>query len=209
MPRSAASLLLIAAAAACAEPLTPAPDGSAWAKLGRTCEPNAPAQSLPADKLKQIGPDQGRPSMDSEWAAIARQVPGGWGGLYYQPGTGRQQGPLTIVLVDPTKRERAVEALSRLFRGTGWERIIPELPKAQVQKGRWDFAQLFDWYRYLNRHVWQEAGVTMSDIQESRNRIEYGVADEATRERLARRLLGLDVPCGLVAIEIVPPAQTR
>jgi hypothetical protein len=211
MLRPTVSLLLTSIlVGACAEPIAPEPEDSTWATtLDRVCDSNAAANSLPKAKLDEIGPYRGHPYMDSQWAEIARQVPGGWGGLYYERAAGRQQGALTIVLVDPTQQDRAVEALSRLFRGTGWERLIPELPNAVVQQGRWDFAQLFDWYRYLNRHVGQESGVTMSDIQESMNRIEYGVADEAARERLTRRLQGLNLPCFLVAIDIVPPAQTR
>lgn len=210
MLRSTVPLLLASIlVGACAEPVAPEPEDPTSATVDKACHSNAPANSLPAAKLNEIGPYRGHPYMDSQWAEIARQVPGGWGGLYYERGAGRQQGPLTIVLVDPTQRDRAVEAISRLFRGSGWERLTPELPNAVVQQGRWDFAQLFDWYRYLNQHVWQESGVTMSDIQESKNRIEYGVADEAARERLTRRLQGLNLPCFLVAIEVVPPVQLR
>lgn len=98
-----------------------------------------------------------------------------------------------------------MEALSRLFQGTAWEGLRGALPDAVVEQGRWDFAQLFDWYRYVNRHAWQEPELTMSDIQESQNRIQYGVATEAARERLTRVLQGLELPCFLVAIGIVKP----
>ncbi len=52
------------------------------------------------------------------------------------------------------------------------------------------------------------AGLT-SDVDEVRNRIVYGVLDEAARRRAEGRLQALGVPCFLVlvVVEIAPPAQ--
>ncbi|MQA90186.1 MAG: hypothetical protein GEU90_08120 [Gemmatimonas sp.] len=75
-------------------------------------------------------------------------------------------------------------------------------PSVAVKQGRWDFAQLYDWYRYLNQHLWPVEGLSFSDIQEARNRLEYGAIDEPTRVEVENILADLDVPCFLVAIEI-------
>jgi len=72
----------------------------------------------------------------------------------------------------------------------------------RVKKGRWDFAQLHAWYRYLAPHIWGGDGLSFSDIQEARNRLEYGVIDEASRRRLEQTVAALGVPCFLIAIEI-------
>ncbi len=173
-----------------------------WAQLDKRCPANAPVYDAPA--VAQSG---GVRTIDEIWAEIARQVPGGWGGLFYEP-TSRAsgadtQGPLTMYLVDPRQREAAVTALIRLLEREGM--LVPGLSRAQVWQGRWDFAQLYDWYVYLNPYVWQVEGVTMTDIDESRNRIEYGVLDEAVRQRVVTLLNELDIPCFLVAVVIRPP----
>lgn len=131
-----------------------------------------------------------RPGADlnAEWAAIARRTRGGWGGYFIDDGTP------TLYLLEPSKLEEAAEAL----RAEG----IPVASTVVVKQGRWDFTELYDWYRYLNPHLWAVEGVVSSDIQESRNRLEYGVIDEPTRVKMEKILAGLDVPCFLVAIEI-------
>lgn len=103
-------------------------------------------------------------------------------------------GTPTLYLLEPSKLEEAAEAL----RAEG----IPVPSTVVVKQGRWDFAQLYEWYRHLNPHLWAVEGVVSSDIQESRNRLEYGVIDEPTRVKMEKILAGLDVPCFLVAIEI-------
>jgi hypothetical protein len=44
--------------------------------------------------------------------------------------------------------------------------------------------------------------VSVSDINEARNRIEYSVTSEAERAKLEQALSDLDIPCFLVAIDI-------
>jgi hypothetical protein len=205
----AAALLLAACteAATVAEPVAVSavdPDGPAWVAAAEPCTPRSPALSLPADKRAALPPLNGRfDTPDDEWARAAREVPGGWGGLLYV------QGRLTLYLVDPGQRDAAVSALERLLAGTGHARVVPELRGAAVRQGRWDFAQLYDWYRYLDQSVWQVGGMTSSDIDEGANRITYGVVDQDARQRLERHLRTLDIPCYLVAIEIRPPVQVR
>jgi hypothetical protein len=96
--------------------------------------------------------------------------------------------------VDPARREEAIEAL----RSEG----IPASTSTVVKQGRWDFAQLYDWYRFLAAGALALEGVTFTDIQESRNRLEIGAVDEEARGRLEQMLSALDLPCFLVATEI-------
>ncbi len=194
MPLQMRHVLILAATAlgACAVP-TDVEESGEWADRGRTCASDAPARSLP-QPLRDALPEEGFPDMNSQWAAIARQVPGGWGGFF------REHGKPTMYLVDPGQQAAAAEALQRLY---------PASAGARVLRGRWDFAQLHDWYRYLAGHVWQVQGVHMSDIDEVGNRILYGVLDEAARRRLEERLTALEIPCFLVAIEIREPASFR
>jgi hypothetical protein len=117
-------------------------------------------------------------------------VPGGWGGFFLENGVP------TIYLVVPARKDAAVAVL----RTEG----LPVTSSTRVKQGRWDFAQLYDWYRYLLPHIRVE-GLSTGDIQESRNRLEFGVIDEAARARLERTLAGLGVPCFLIAIGIRRP----
>ncbi|HJU69561.1 MAG TPA: hypothetical protein VJ650_15075 [Gemmatimonadaceae bacterium] len=178
----------------CSSPMAPTADLRSeprWASLGKACGDDAPAPSLSADKGEALplGWD-----VNAQWAAIARRVPGGWGGVFLENGIP------TIYLVDPAQREAAIAALA----AEGFALTSP-----RVKKGRWDFAQLYDWFRYLARHTVAIEGVSYIDIQEARNWIEYGVVDEPTRAHLEEILAPLDVPCFLVAIGIRPHAVPR
>lgn len=202
---SLAALLLLAA---CSDPVSVRPlelgfdpEDPAWIAPDGSCGPSAPAVPLPAARRDSLPPPPARPDMNDQWAAIAREVPGGWGGLLYVDDR------LTIVLVEPDQRGAAIRALQRHFSGD--PRIASDLSTAQVRRGRWDFAQLYDWYRYLQPHVWSVEGVQSTDIDEATNRLEFGVLSEEAREELRERLAALDIPCFLVASEIEPPIQLR
>jgi hypothetical protein len=194
-------ILLALATAACLDPTNPDTGFEAdWAELGKACPVSAPAYTLP-DAARDSLPSGGgeHRTFDEIWADFAREVPGGWGGMFYE------QERLTMYLLEPSKRQDAIAALMQLLQGSGWEEVLPDLPSARVKQGRWDFAQLFDWYRYINQHVWRVEGVTVSDIQEQRNRLEYGAKDEDTKQRVTEVLTTLDLPCFLVAVEIRAP----
>jgi hypothetical protein len=189
-------------------------EAAVWAVLDKACPVDAPAYSLPAE-LRITPPARGHMDWSALMAGIAREVPGGWGGLFYattaESAAGRTQGPLTMYLVEPAKREEAIAALAPLLGSAGLERIVPELPTVQVRQGRWDYGQLYDWYHYLVQNVSRQGDIRYhsSGIAEARNRIEFGVVDEAARERLTTALNRLDIPCYLVAIEISPQPSTR
>ena len=136
---------------------------------------------------------------NEEWAAIAREVPGGWGGFFVERDT------LWVYLTDPSQREVALAALAGRRGATGFD---VDVRQARVRPGRWDFAQLDEWYLYLAPHV-QGLGIRESDIQEARNRIEYSVVDTAARTRVERVLAKVDVPCFLVAIDVIGPVDVR
>jgi hypothetical protein len=154
-----------------------------------------------------VPPDQ-HPDDDTEWAQVARIIPGGFAGVYFEPlsdtaargaeGAARQR--LVIRLVDTTQRKQAIAALEPFLRYR-YRYLRSYLAEAIAVPARWTYVQLYEWYRYLNRQVWPLGGVTMSDLDEGNNRIMYGVESPVARDRLLKRLRELGVPCGLVDVE--------
>ena len=204
--RHALTLPLVALGLACSSATDPdAPAPEAAAALGRVGVCEGPATSLPSRLAATLAPTGAMRTPDDQWAELARRVPGGFAGVMYElpaPGSPpRTTGRPLLMLVDPARAAEAKAALAPHLQGF-------DVAGASVRAVRWDFAQLHDWYRYLNGQIWQEPGVTMSDIDESENRIAYGAADEAARDRVARRLAALPLPCDLVVVRIVPPART-
>lgn len=169
--------------------------GPRWAGLGRSCRFDAPAVGVPVsvrDSLPMLVGSE--PTVDDRWAAAARDVPGGWGGVYKDGAT------LVLYLVDTTRLEDATAALVTLG-------ILPGTDSRLVtaRQGRWDFSQLHEWYRYLTPQLVHDDGFASAGIDEAHNRITYGVTDNAARTRFERVLAGLGVPCFLVALEVTGP----
>lgn len=199
----ACSLLLLSPlAAGCSQLFAPdardlsVPEESepTWVALSKPCPADAPAYGVPAGLLAT--PPSDRPqSPDDRWAALARRVPGGLGGIFYE------DGQLVMVLVDPAQREQAIAALEQLLDPMRDARLLDELPTTRVKQGRWDFGQLHDWYAFLHQAP-LPAGQTFSEITVRQNRITFGVKDEETRQKATQVLDGLDIPCYLVALQI-------
>ena len=174
-------------------------DAPRWARLGRVCSPSAPASSLSTPQRDSLPPVPAENVGDENdrWVRVARTVPGGFGG-YFVRGGGRE----TIYLTDPSKRREAIAALNvHHIMGT----LIG--PDAVAERARWDFVQLYEWYRYLSPRI-HSLGVWEYGIDVLNNRIRLSVSSESARQQLEKRLVALGVPCLLVAIEVGPPPGT-
>lgn len=156
------------------------------------CDPEAPGPSISGARRDSLPPLPDPPlTIDDEWAAIARQVPGGWGGFFLE------NGQPTVYLVDPSERSAALAAL--YARGVGQPFDIRD---ATVWKGRWDFAQLYDWDRYIWVAVGWPDGLVTRDIDEYRNRLVYGVRDTLALDSITATFESADLPCELLLIEV-------
>lgn len=164
--------------------------------------PNAPATPLPQAARRTLLPDDDPNGPRAARAALARVVPGGFGGFYLDL---TDQTP-TILLTDPSRRAEAIAVLSR--RGIDGRAVGPDV---RVRHARWNYAQLYDWFQYLLPRIANvQIDIVSLSISESNNRIEYGVASEIGRRRLEQRLKQLGVPCFLVAIDVEPyPSLAR
>jgi hypothetical protein len=168
------------------------PENMQWADVGQACSADAPAVPLSDAARDSLGPPtSGFPGSNEHMASVARSVPGGWGGNF------RANGIFTVYLVDTTKLADVRAALAT-------ERYtVPA--DAVAKQGRWDFAQLHDWYRHVMVGVGGR-GLTGSDIQEAENRIQLYVESESRRAGLEAHLRSRGAVCNLVAIGVQAPA---
>lgn len=169
------------------------PPRSRWADVGKTCTRESPATELAAAARDSLGAPFGSGSHDpwAERAALSRTIPGGWGGL-----ESRQSGhPFGIYLLDTTERTAALSALL----AAGVKYISADTKAVQ---GRWTYGQIYDWFRYIHSHL-RHVAVNSWALDEWRNRIYYGTVDEAAGLELDRQLTAMNVPCFLVAREVV------
>ncbi|HEX9939824.1 MAG TPA: Ig-like domain-containing protein, partial [Longimicrobium sp.] len=130
---------------------------------------------------------------DDDSAELARTTVPGFAGLYIDGCT------VVINLTDPPAQQ---EAARRHFEAWARERFQarPGCPmELTFRKVEYDFAQLLAWQRAV-QGIGVE-GVVMEDVDEVRNRLRYGVRDEAAGERLRRRLAQARVPAGAFVIE--------
>ncbi len=200
---SVVAVVAVVAVAACSNPAPAAPipvhdKGMRWANIGKSCDDAAPSVLLSPARRDSL-PAVFLAPHDQQWADLARSAPGGIGGIF-QVGP-NFTGDYFVWLTAPTKRAEAIAAIIAKF--PGLDEFFP-FDRAQVVHGRWDFAQLADWYGYLYLKG-PIPGIRSSGIQEGSNRLEFGVPDEAARAALEEWLTALDVPCRLVAIYIQPP----
>jgi hypothetical protein len=171
-----------------------APPRWRWANVGKNCTLTAPANELPVAAGDTFLSPFGPPGRGDNWAhraAISRHIPGGWGGLELRE-TGR---PYGIYLLDTTQRSAALAAL--LAAGVDYISV-----NTKVVQGRWTYWQIYDWFRYIHSHL-RHVAVNMWTLDEWHNRILYGTVDEAAALELNRQLTALNVPCFLVAREVI------
>lgn len=157
-------------------------------------EPSSCGEARSLDPALRLSPATSN-TIDDQWAAFARQVPGGWGGFLldslHQP---------TVYLVHPEQKQEALAAL--YADGVGLP--LYDIRTSQVWQGRWDFGQLYDWYRYINVRAWAVNGLYWTDIDEAHNRLAYGV-DSTAKAELEALLTTLDLPCDLVTVTVASP----
>jgi hypothetical protein len=169
-----------------------------WANIGRSCDATASVIKLPTalrDTLVRPFDARGEIGPWTQRAAIARGIPGGWGGV-----TRRKKGlGLAIYLTDTTERVAALNALVRA-------KVPYVSSETEATLGRWSYGELYDWFRYVHTHL-RRVSITMSALDEERNRILYGVETEEAGLELDRQLTSLEVPCFLVWREVTGPVH--
>lgn len=159
------------------------------------------ARAAPLDQARRIR------TSDDDLAELADRLPG-FGGYYYD-----EQQRLTVWLKDLGRAAEAQAMVADFLRRRMARTPALAAASAQhtegmrVRQASHDFRQLLTWYRgHVLSNVMQLPGITMTDIDERKNRIQIGVASaehlEATRRFVAR----LPLPAGVVEVLIEQPA---
>jgi len=139
--------------------------------------------------------------MDDELSELVDQIPG-FGGFFYD-----DDGTLTVRLTDPgtlnASRVKVQEFLGKRARGnaTRLTQIAGDAARMRVQPARYDFRQLLAWYRSaVVPGIGGEREVTMTDVDERRNRIVIGVAETGMIGPMQQRVAALAVPPDAVEV---------
>lgn len=125
---------------------------------------------------------------------FARKIPG-FGGMFING-----SGQFTIYLTHPAKQKaKAKEVL--LHSGLITEALSntsASVANMKIKKGQYTFLQLYNWTRMKENDIMGMDGVYSSDIDESINKISYGVKNKAVRNRVIKKLPQLNIPTDAV-----------
>jgi hypothetical protein len=166
------------------------PSDPSWPDVGRRCGPAEPVWEPSPDSLARQRPHD----RNAQWAAIAREAPGGFAGLY------EEDGRLVVLLTDTLQKQAALPAVARRIPGRGLD-----IQRARVVQARWNFAQLYDWWAHIASHPTRFEGLTVYGINERDNRLVYGFRDSTSIRAAAVRIKSLGLPCYLVAFVVRAP----
>jgi hypothetical protein len=141
-------------------------------------------------------------TVDTQWEAVARVVPGGFGGIDFTAAGGP-----AIYLVDTTRLQQARSAAARAGTCPNGARIevLGYIASATaVRQGRWDYVQLRQWYGQVWALVDPSIQLSFGDVTESENRLTFGVGDAASQTQLRALVVRSGIPEGAVAVVIAP-----
>ncbi|OGF53145.1 MAG: hypothetical protein A2Z21_09600 [Candidatus Fraserbacteria bacterium RBG_16_55_9] len=144
--------------------------------------------NLERSRVQSIGTSQPG-TLDDLFAEVASRVPA-FGGMFLN-----EQNSLYVYLLDPTQKAAVEAALVAVFG--------PELLPAdgiQVLQGQYSFTQLQDWYVSLPA-VLSISGVTLTDIDEAKNRLRIGVETMKIAPEVEQALARLAIPQEAVILE--------
>lgn len=139
---------------------------------------------------------------DDSYVNVSRTVPGGFAGIYQDTANNRP----VMTFVDTATARRALGRVEQVWDSQSNVPAV-DFRKVELAGARWTFAELDEWYRYIDPRVLDaDSGISSSDIDEVANTISFGVIDETARKLLENKLAALGVSCNLVTTHIQPYA---
>jgi hypothetical protein len=121
---------------------------------------------------------------------VDQQAPG-FGGMFIDA-----DGRLAVYLIDISRLAATRSAIDAVF---GSSNLPAEARAVQAQ---YSVSQLKTWSDRLSTLLEMPA-VTMVDLDEAKNRVVVGLADDSGREAVERRLSSLDVPRAAAVLKVV------
>lgn len=163
-------------------------------------EPTSPGE-VPAPKHSASESSNRAPlqTLDDAFGQLADKVPGGFGGFFAS-----DDGRLTVYLVDVSQREAAIAALAATVRDPG---VRAEIARGvTIRQGRFGYRQLMDWRARVGS-LPHNGGMTLTDIDETENRLKIGVEREGDRNRIVSEARRLGIPINALSIEVTGPPR--
>lgn len=140
-------------------------------------------------------------TLDDRLTELADQLPG-FGGLYYD-----DSGAPVVFLTDVSRAALARTAVrSFLEFDLGRSRAAAAIPRLRVLRGDYDFRELAQWHRLIALEL-RVPGITMTDIDDTKNRLTIGVRDGVALAEVKSALANLPIPAGAVDVVLRPPAR--
>ena len=141
-------------------------------------------------------------SLDEQFAAIARQVPG-FGGMYLD-----QDGTMKVYMVGQKEpaNDNLISSLNDVITREigGGQRLTNS--GVEVIEGQYSFLDLHSWHQELSPAALSLPGVVYTDLDEQSNRLRIGVEDsKEALEAVEKSLAGLSVPREAVVISVTKP----
>ncbi|HEX2077343.1 MAG TPA: hypothetical protein VHG08_06525 [Longimicrobium sp.] len=182
VPQLTLAALAALSLAACADTPTAGP-----------AEPGGPLHAAAADTAAP--PQEIVYEGEKEYEEIASQVPG-YAAHWYD-----EDGNRVVALTDPSQEALALRVIE--------SRSEPEPAEGETRTGatrviqvKHDFVTLRDWRNRANFPLFSEKGVVLLDLDEQRNALFVGVADESARAGAEAQLRAAGVPLDAAIIEV-------
>ncbi|MEJ7761143.1 MAG: hypothetical protein WKF55_16310 [Gemmatimonadaceae bacterium] len=146
------------------------------------CRDTASPSEISNPRLSSSSASQFK-TIDEEFASLGSLIPG-FAGYYLESGR------LVVALADPAQRERARAVLRETLAGRDLAHLgAPiDVDRAIFRSAGYSFVELQAWRRSVNNLFSTIPGITLTDVDEIRNRVRVGVADVATKARLLNTL---------------------
>ncbi len=139
-------------------------------------------------------------TLDDHLARLAEQIPG-FGGIFLD-----ENGQVAVYLVKGEVTTLSVREIgATIARTLGWDERRLRAGAIRILPGQYSFRQLKEWNDQLFPHIFEIEGVTLTDIDEARNRLWIGVESEEVAETVIETLVSLGVPREAVLVEEVEP----
>jgi hypothetical protein len=160
---------------------------------GLTSTPQPTAIASPSSD--QVGSSEVK-TIDDLFATVANQH-SGFGGMYID----EEQDTIYVFLLNGDLNG-VVKELKKVL----GEQSLPQR-KAQALPATYSFLQLKEWHDHMAQQVFQIPEVTLTDVDDAKNRLLVGVETPEARAPVEKQLQALNIPNEAVTMEVTGPIE--